>query len=258
MAFNEIFPRPTVKQVIFQIRFPHLFSMESLIGEYQLRVMEHFPQSQLIMRQNLFIADVGSEGRIELPQQGEEHIPLTKIWRFESAQGVELNVRTGSLAITSTAHKTYSDLRSPDKFRDAIQSALDPFFEVTRIPRISRLGLRYVDECPVERKDNEWFQQWYNSGFPLERFPLSDATEMWLRATVRKGEHLLRYMANLQEDEERCKLILDFDAFATDVDSREYLPVTDKLHDLIGDAFEESVREPFVAFMRGTTEISHG
>ena len=31
MAINEVFPNPTVKKVIFQIRFPNLFFIESKI-----------------------------------------------------------------------------------------------------------------------------------------------------------------------------------------------------------------------------------
>jgi len=45
MQINEVFPNPTVKQVIFQIRFPNLFYLESKIGEYQLKIMQRFPES---------------------------------------------------------------------------------------------------------------------------------------------------------------------------------------------------------------------
>ena len=33
MPIHEVFPSPTVKQVIFQVRFPNLFYLESRMGE---------------------------------------------------------------------------------------------------------------------------------------------------------------------------------------------------------------------------------
>ena len=49
MSINEIFPKPTVTQVIFQIRFPNLFFIENKIGDLQLKIMKEFPHSKLII-----------------------------------------------------------------------------------------------------------------------------------------------------------------------------------------------------------------
>jgi len=34
MSIGEVFPNPTVKKVIFQMRFPHFLAMEALVGQY--------------------------------------------------------------------------------------------------------------------------------------------------------------------------------------------------------------------------------
>ena len=65
MSINEVFPNPTVKQVIFQIRFPNLFYMENKIGDLQLKIMKEFPQSALILRRQILLADIGSETKLE-------------------------------------------------------------------------------------------------------------------------------------------------------------------------------------------------
>ena len=48
----EIFSNPTVKKVIFQIRFPNLFFIENKIGDFQLKIMGMFPESKLIFRRD--------------------------------------------------------------------------------------------------------------------------------------------------------------------------------------------------------------
>ena len=54
MQETEIFPKPTVKMVIFQLQFSPLFSVENKIGEFQSKIMEKFPQSSLALRQQFF------------------------------------------------------------------------------------------------------------------------------------------------------------------------------------------------------------
>ena len=45
MAITEIFPNPTVKQVIFQIRFNSLFYIGDKMGEFQQRTMTEIPRN---------------------------------------------------------------------------------------------------------------------------------------------------------------------------------------------------------------------
>lgn len=172
-----------------------------------------------------------------------------KVWRFESDKDFQLNVLTDSLDITSQYHKTYR-LEGGDKFRDTIKFVSDHFFEITSIPIINRIGLRYIDECPIPSKDNSTFRSYYNSVFPLDRFDLADADEMGFKTIVRKGEYYLRYIESLRKIEDEYKLILDFDGFAQDIASEDYLSVTDKLHDIISDEYERTIKEPVYEYMR--------
>ena len=72
MAIDEMFPNPTVKQVIFQITFPNLFYIENKIGAFQLKIMKEFPQSTLLFRRQVLFADVGSESKLaEIPSDSE-------------------------------------------------------------------------------------------------------------------------------------------------------------------------------------------
>lgn len=254
MPIDEVFPSPTVKQVIFQIRFPSLFYIESRIGDYQVRIMERFPDARLVLQRQIVIAELGPEGKVEdLPEEARAP-EFRRIWQFRSAEGVELSVQADSLTLMSTAHKTYCNPKGESRFRDTIEFTVDRFLELVAIPLMGRIGLRYVDECPVPQQDNETYARYYRTAFPLDRFPVSDASEMSFRVDTRRGEYHLRYAESLKVTEGQVKLTLDFDGYAEGVESEQYLAVTDKLHDIILKEFEGSIRQPVIDYMRSVRE----
>jgi uncharacterized protein (TIGR04255 family) len=253
MVINEVFLNPTVKQVIFQIRFPNLFFMENKIGDLQLKIMKEFPKSSLLLRRQVMFVDAGPQVRIEdiTPPFDKEF--GRKVWQFESDKKYRLSVLNDSLDIVSEYHKTYNG-NDPNKFRNVISFVLDSFFEVTSIPLINRVGLRYVDECPIPTKDNATFKAWYNSVFPTDRFDVADADEMHFRTVTKRDSYHLIYAETLQRLEKDWKLILDFDGFATDVPSEKCLEVTDKLHEIISNEYQTTIKEPVYAYMRQKKE----
>lgn len=253
MVIKEVFPNPTVKQVIFQIRFPNLFFIESKMGDYQLKIMNVFPKSSMSFRRQVMIVDVGPKQKLEDIAVPSDEEYGKKLWQFESDKNYRISVLSDSLDITSEYHKTYN-LGDSDRFRDAIKFAVDNFLGVVSIPVISRIGLRYIDECPLPKKDNETFKSYYNSVFPVDRFNLADAKEMFFRTTAKRGEYYLTYMESLQKPKDEFKLILDFDGFAENVPADKYLEVTDKLHETISQEYERTIKEPVYEYMRKKVE----
>jgi len=254
MVIKEVFPNPTVKKVVFQIRFPNLFSMENMIGDYQLKIMEKFPNSKLIFQRNILIAQMGPEAKIEELPEDLSSAAVTKIWNFISEKGVELNVQNNSLDITSSLHKTYNNPDEEVRFRDSIKFTLDSFFEVTNIPKLKRIGLRYIDDCPVPAKESKSFKEHYNSTFKLDRFPIENAVEMSFTARVKRNDHFLRFRESLKDIDGNLKFTLDFDSYAFDVQSKDYLSVTDSFHQLISDEYETIIKEPIYDYMRKAKE----
>lgn len=249
MSINEIFPNPTVKQVLFEIKFPNLFYMEKQIGDFQLKIMKDFPQSALLFRKRLLLADVGPEGKLMNVPDDLDKEAVKKVWQFKSNKDIQLNVMGDSLNIISQYHKTYN-LEGGDKFRDIIKFVLDCFFEVTSIPIINRIGLRYIDECPIPSKDNSIFTAYYNSVFPLDRFNIAEARNMDFTTVIKKGEYYIRYAESLQKIGEEDKLILDFDSFGENIASKDYLTVTDDLHTVISEEYEKTIKKPVYEYMR--------
>jgi len=248
MSINEVFPNPTVKDVIFQIKFPNLFYMENKIGDLQLKIMKEFPQSSLLYRRRVMFVDKGPEATLDIPSEFDEG-KGNRIWQFKSEKNFRLNVLSDSLDITSQYHKTYN-LEGGHKFRDIIRFVIERFYEVVSLPIINRIGLRYIDECPIPSKNNTVFKSYYNSVFPLKRFKISDAKEMDFKTVVKKGGYYLRYVESLQQVGKDYKLILDFDGFAEDIAPDRYLTVTDDLHTIILDEYDKTIKEPVKNFMR--------
>jgi len=253
MSINKIYPNPTVKKVIFQIKFPNLFYIENKIGDLQLKIMEKFPQSSLLFRKQIVFADIGPGVKLEniSSDLGEEK--GKKIWQFKSSKNYQLDVLSDSLDISSQHHKTYN-LEGGDKFRDIIKFVLDQFLEIVSIPIINRIGFRYIDECPIPSKDNATFDSYYESAFPIKRFNLAEVDEMDFKTVIKKGEYYLRYVESLQKVGSEYKLILDFDGFANNIDSKDYLITTDNLHAMIIEEFEKTIKKPVYQYMEQKKE----
>jgi len=253
MSIDEVFPNPTVKQVAFEIRFPNLFYLESKIGELQVKIMEQFPESALLFRRQIVFADLGPSAKIQEVEEQVDKEWAKKVWNFKSPKNFESDVSTNSLVMRSAHHKTYN-LEGGDKFRDIVKFVVDNFLNVTSIPIISRIGLRYIDECPIPSKDNSAFSSYYDSAFPLDRFDLADANEMDFKTVINRGQYHLRYIESLRKIEDRYILVLDFDGFATNIAPKDYLTTTDNLHMLISDEYERTIREPVKEYMRKSKE----
>ena len=120
-------PNPTVTQVIFQIRFPALFSIENKIGDIQERIFSRFPESKLVFSRQFMFADIS-------PNSSLSQIPKSdgigrKFWSFESPNKYQLNILHNSLDITSNYHKTYNNrARALSKLQKRILQEL-PYYQ---------------------------------------------------------------------------------------------------------------------------------
>lgn len=250
MPINEVFPSPTVTKVIFQVRFPNLFYLESRMGEFQLKVMKDFPKSSMALTRQILIAQ-GVQIADGAPLQGNaQPAEVGKVWNFESENGVELHVTSDSMDLSSTLHKTYNNPNHPNRFRDSIKMALDALIAVAPVPVFSRVGLRYIDDCPIPALDNNAYRQYYNTTLALGRFNLADAEEMTHVAVVRRGHRSIRIREALRVLGDRPQLALDFDGYSLNVESGRCLTITDELHDLVIDEYEKTIRDPVVQIMR--------
>lgn len=256
MPIAEVFPNPTVKQVVFQIQFPNLFFLESKIGDLQIKIIDKFPESALIFQRGLVFA-VG-QNKMEALQQNIPQDQGAKIWQFNNPPlGYILNVASNSLTISSTSHKTYNNPQSENRFRDIIAHVLKPFFVLTNLPTVNRVGLRYIDECPFKEKTTTSFIAHFNSCLTTNRFSIEDSVEQQYVSFVKRNEHFLRYAEIYNANINPISLTLDFDGSANNVQSHECLTITDELHDLIAEEYKATIKEPIYTYMRGERKDVH-
>jgi uncharacterized protein (TIGR04255 family) len=247
---REVFAYPTVKEIDFEIRFPHVFSIENRIGDFQDKIVNQFPESKQTFRRRIMLADTGPEGKLVTIPEDFEPSTLQKFWVFSSPQGHEVKIQTNNLVITSHHHITYNNPTAKGKFRDTIKFVLTNFFEVVKIPIIKRIGLRYIDECPLPSKDNATLTRLYKSTFPIRRFPINDAEGVYFSITTKRKNHKLIYQEALIKKDQDYKLMLDFDGFETDIASSDFLRITDELHKIIEKEYFSIIREPVKVYMR--------
>jgi uncharacterized protein (TIGR04255 family) len=246
---NEIFPNPTVKQVVFQIRYPNLFFLESRIGDLQLSIMSRFPTSELSLQKAVVFAQGTDQAAIQKALVESEHEGTTrKIWLFKSTDDVTVEVKQDSLTLTTTSHKSYRS--GPTPFREVINFILDAFFKTTGIPIVLRIGMRYIDECPLPELSTAKLREYYNTALPVDRFPIDGASEMAFRTQVPRGLRKLRYMETIVTSSTGQHVVLDFDASSENVPSATVLAVADELHQIIRSEFEATIKEPVLAHMR--------
>jgi uncharacterized protein (TIGR04255 family) len=250
MTINEVFPNPTVEKVIFQIRFANLFFIENKIGDLQVNIMHEFPDSDLLFRRDLILINKFDNIKNDIDLDNTEDGVIQKIWQFRSPKGYKLNVLGNSLDISSEFHKTYNNPKGEHKFRDIIELVVNNFLNITNLPIFKRIGLRYIDKCPIPKKDNETFNSWYNSTFPLDRFNLSKSEEMQFKTVTNINNCYLRYIEALEKTGDQYQLRLDFDAFSNDIAVSTYLKTLDYLHEIIGDEYEKTIKKPVIDFMR--------
>lgn len=251
MAITEVFPNPAVKQVIFQIRYPNLFFLEDKIGDFQLEIMNDFPRSELINRTELFFATTGPDSNSDQIEKDNRKKGGTKIWNFTNDKGVTLNVTTNSLDISSLTHKTYNNEGSDYKFRDIIKKIVDSFLKVTKIPTIFRIGLRYIDEIPIENGTNEEYNRYVNSAFNTGRFGINDASLIQYVIKTKINDIEFNFKEQFINSDNKI-IIFDFDGFKTNIDSSFYLTVADDIHTLISSEFEKTIKKPIIEYMNKT------
>lgn len=247
MSTNEVFANPTVKQVIFQIKFPNLFYIETKVGEYQLRIMKEFPKSQAAVQKQFVFGEVEPGERLPSTQDSS----VRKIWKFISPSGTELQVQSDSLTLISEHHTSYASGEPNQQFRELIRFAVTEFLSTIQVPVLSRIGLRYVDHCPITALRNASFNRWYSSCLPVKRFSLDTMMngEVSVVTIPEEGFGIIYKEQLVVQDRE---LIVDIDAYHGESAPADYLTIADKLHELTSREFWRTAREPLKNYMRSS------
>lgn len=242
---DRVFTNPVVDKVFFQIRFPTLFYIEGRIGDLQSKLMTQFPEASLQISRTFALVSRESKSSVASDDNADM---VEKIWTFESKDGVQVEVKRSSLTLVSQRHKSYRS--GPVKFRESIEFVLAAFKSVIDIPIVQRLGLRYVDICPIPDSTRETLKSWFNTTLPIERFDPENSQKLLTHVESTTPECSLRFIELFKSDGATGPTVtLDFDASINDIAFTEVLEKTDTLHGCIRRAFETAANPPLKEYM---------
>ena len=248
---HEIFLRPFVSHVIFELKFSNLFYIEDRIGDFQVKILEKYEESSLLFRRNFLVGDVGPD--FNLADAVEKNSQESKkIWQF-SNEISKLNITSNSLDLSTKSYKNYRS-SGDDSFRSLIDFVVEKFLEVTEIPKVSRLGLRYVNLCKIQDMNTQNFNDWYKTSLPIERFKLQDIDDMSFKTDVKINNDKMIYQEGIKKIKNEWKYVLDLDGYIENIDSSLVMETADRLHSEIYTEFNKNMKEPALDYMRRENE----
>ncbi|WP_371801695.1 TIGR04255 family protein [Candidatus Lokiarchaeum ossiferum] len=249
----KVYKRNTVQQVIFQIRFSNLFLIENKIGDFQQKIMSKFPESKISLRKQLLLADYNSEIK-NIQVSDTDGSIIKKIWSFHSDSSNEseynLNILSDSMDISSKVHKSFYPYEGKEGFRDIIQFVMKAFIETIPIPKIKRMGLRYIDKAPIPENPATEFSNWYKTCLPIERFNFESIQYSEVRTQIEINECKLIFQERISEGRDNNpEYYLNFDAFCENIDPNDYIVSLDKLHKTDHQIWDDTFQEPVKKWM---------
>ena len=242
---DEVFKNPSVIEVVFEVRFPTLFYIAQRIGDFQVDIMDIFPKSSEIIEQPFVISRSDKTLPEELPKP-------TPIWQFESDNGkTKIIIRPNRLNISSQEYISYNNPEVDNKFRDLINKIMHHFLERVPMKKFSRIGIRYIDRCPLELLTNVYFKNYYKPVINIDKYCVENIQESQVLIRTKMDDYFLLFQCAIKQVEDKYYYFLDYDGYANDIEVEKYLAVTDKLQKAIKKEYLNHITEEFKTYMRG-------
>jgi len=202
-----------------------------------------------VTRRNIMLLAGNPDDLQEMAKQQSGNA-IEKIWQFKSGSGTRVEVSSRNLIIVAEQHYSYHE--GGDKsFRSVVEKVVTNFFKITQIPVAQRVGLRYINECPLFDRTTKTFKDCYNSILPVDKLGLENLSRAECIAVAKSGEMQIQHMEALRFATPTTDiLVLDLDASTENVATENVLVTTDGLHDVIATEFRNVIKEPIVDFMR--------
>lgn len=243
---DEVFPNSPLIEVAFEVRFPNLFYINQKIGEFQLDIIDDFPKSSQVFTQPFIL---GEKNEVISDKDNVNAIPS---WRFENETGkTKIMVYSNKLNIISKEYKSYNH-PSNKNFRNLVTKILSIFAKTVPIKKFSRLGIRYIDHCPLERLDNKYFRNYYNPIFNIDKYKVEDIIDNLFIINIKREQYNLLFQCGIKKLDVGYKYIMDYDGYATDIEASTCITTTDDLRRLIKNEFLSNITDDFKEHMRRT------
>lgn len=248
---TKTYKKNFLTQVIYKLNFiPDESITEEGLKTYKKSLGDNYSTLSNIVQQGLLIQ--GDPSGITTEQNE------SMVWRIESKDDTHIiEVEKNSFAIVVKNYQHFKDMRI------IVENAQSLFIkQFKEIKDVQRLGLRYIDQIKVDKKNVNW-ADYINS-------KLTAHLDFADRDTLRRSMHT---MVIAYDDETQINLnygifnnyfpapiideefILDFDAYTTfSVQIGDTLTILDKFNTVLTDLFEQSITDK----LREIMEVKNG
>jgi uncharacterized protein (TIGR04255 family) len=194
------------------------------------------------------------EVAFEVRENIEKPIP---IWQFENEAGKnKIVIRSNRLIITSQEYKSYNNPKVDNRFRDLLTEIVPTFLKIVPIKNFSRIGIRYIDHCPLEELSNEYFKTFYIPVIDIDTYKIEDIMENYVSIRTKRDNYYLLFQCGIRQFEEKYKYYLDYDGYANNIEADNFIGVTDELQKMIKKEYYSNITEEFKQYMRADAHES--
>jgi uncharacterized protein (TIGR04255 family) len=225
---DEIFPRPAVREVAFEVRFNPRFRINQELWRFQDHIANSYPL-------------VSEEKQL----QADGKIATSFVFTNPEEQRL-VRVSQENFAVSSSLYRTY------EYFKAEALRLTRQFSERFEISAFQRVGLRYINHIEVSGADIiESLQKLVNVPLRMDRF---------------RNRKITQLLTEVRLDESGCKLtirgvllslpnthlyVLDLDSFSEREDLTGLEQAIDRFHHEVQVQFLEHLTAEYKAVMRG-------
>lgn len=232
---DESVPKNFITNIAFEIRFIPLLKIIDRISEYQEKIRNRLPSAEY------GFPIISTDRRERMPEELNE-------WRFTSKNKDEiLKITVSRLTYIKTNYSTF------EEFISRVLSYIEDFIEFTEINEFNRIGLRYNNEYSLKEKPIDELLDLFNSYINVDKIknkaPYSFSVEYrWSQ----ENNKVTCWNVLRTDNIGNLVYIIDIDAFNENItNSSDLKGVTNELHSLIKEAFNENIKEKFREILRG-------
>ncbi len=222
----EVFPRPPLREVAFEVRFPPRLRVQAEIWRLQDQLVSKYPHvgKESALQPNGTILDVSVFG-----SPSESHV---------------IKITTQNFLIAFTRYTRFED------FKDEVAKRTEQFASIFGIETLSRIGLRYVNEIMFPSAEPFALLKYVRPILSFDRFPVSLVEQFAVELRSHYKAHLVTVRTALLPGVLQT-YVLDIDChITTPTPAREYLAMLDDFHDSGQRIFLDHITEDYKEFMR--------
>jgi uncharacterized protein (TIGR04255 family) len=224
---EEVFPRPPLREVAFEIRFSPRLRVQGELWRLQEQFRGTYPE---VSRENAL--------------QPNGNILDVAVFANPPESRV-IKITHQSFLMAFTRYKNFED------FKDAVIGPTEQFFSTFEINSFTRVGLRYVNEIVLPSLEPSSLLNYVRPIIKFDRFAVELTPQFAVELHSQYEGHLVTVRTALLPGARRT-YVLDIDCHTSATTaSNTYPDLLDRFHDGAQRIFLEHVTEEYKEYMRG-------